>query len=95
MSLYISALREDRNNGRIKNWGWIDTRDMLANPLTKLDTAGTIEWADLRKTMMTSRWSPAQPYKIDRTLIYPAGTKKVQYNDNGHEAYCNSLTGLD
>ena len=70
-ALFVSALREDKSSGRVNHWGWIDTRDMLANPLTKLDASGNIEWQDLRATLQKSKWHPSFPYRIDGTRIYP------------------------
>ena len=71
LSLYISALREDKASGRVKHWTWLDTRDMLANPLTKLNASGCIEWNDLQRVMTKCKWHPAFPYKVDRAAIMP------------------------
>jgi len=40
LSLYIAALREFRSCHRVQTFVWIDTRDQLANGLTKLEENG-------------------------------------------------------
>ena len=62
LALYIAALREFRNTGRIRAYVWIDTRDMIANSLTKLKEDGSNE-IELLSVLQTFKWSLNHAYK--------------------------------
>ncbi|MEO2022752.1 MAG: hypothetical protein ABGX05_13105, partial [Pirellulaceae bacterium] len=65
LMLYLSALREDYRSGRVKHVGWIDTKDMIANGLTKLDEDGTIPSEELPEVLKQGLWQPKFTYKLD------------------------------
>jgi hypothetical protein len=50
MQLYTTVLREFHETKRVSQWAWTDTRDNLANGLTKLEGDGTLPIADICKT---------------------------------------------
>ena len=62
LGLYIAALREFRSIGRIEANVWIDTRDMIANTLTKLKEDGTTEM-ELLEALKTFTWRLTHAYK--------------------------------
>ena len=35
---------------------------MLANPLTKIESDGTLSWKDLRATLMEGAWQPSRAW---------------------------------
>jgi hypothetical protein len=45
--LHLSVVRTCREEKRVRAWIWIDTRDMLANPLTKQNADGSLDISDL------------------------------------------------
>ncbi len=71
LMLYLSALREDYGRGRIKHVGWIDTKDMIANGLTKLDEDGTIPSEELPEVLKQGLWQPKFTYKLDGVRYAP------------------------
>ena len=66
LALYIAAIREYCATGRVQAFVWIDTRDMLANSLTKLKEDGTTE-AELRPSLKTFVWKLKHAYKWNHT----------------------------
>jgi hypothetical protein len=62
LALYIAALREFRTTGRIQAYVWVDTRDMIANSLTKLKDDGSNE-PELLEVLKSSVWKLAHAYK--------------------------------
>jgi hypothetical protein len=62
LALYIAALREFRSTGRIRAYVWIDTRDMIANSLTKLKEDGSNE-IELLSVLQNFKWSLNHAYK--------------------------------
>ena len=66
LALYIAALREYRTTGRIQAYLWIDTRDMIANSLTKLKDDGTTE-PELLSVLKTFCWNLKHAYKWNTT----------------------------
>ena len=66
LALYIAAIREYCATGRVQAFVWIDTRDMLANSLTKLKEDGTTE-AELRPSLQTFVWKLKHAYKWNHT----------------------------
>jgi hypothetical protein len=68
MTLHMSALRAERECKRVRAWIWLDTNDMLANPLTKLNVDGTLPQEDLVECLKTGWWAPRKPYKYEGQL---------------------------
>ena len=63
LSLYIAALREFKAVKRVEAWCWIDTRDMLANGLTKLNEDGQVPLEELESVLQKFYWKPSHPFK--------------------------------
>jgi hypothetical protein len=63
--LYIAALRHMKDNNLIRNWHWIDTRDMLANCLTKMERDGTLplDEPDVLTALTSCYWEPLLVFK--------------------------------
>ena len=66
LALYIAAIREFCSTGRVQAFVWIDTRDMLANSLTKLKEDGTTE-AELLPSLQTFVWKLKHAYTWNTT----------------------------
>jgi hypothetical protein len=75
MSLYIYALRELRESGYVSAWLWCDTRDNIANALTKLNDDGTLPIEPVTSFLRNGAWEPAYPYRWQHTLTDPAMLK--------------------
>jgi hypothetical protein len=69
MTLHMMALRNDRETKKVRAWIWVDTQDMLANALTKLNTDGTLPWAPLQQVLKDCWWTPERPYKYEGQLV--------------------------
>jgi len=65
LSLYLGALRSDKETGRVRSWIWLDTKDMLANSLTKVESDGTVAWEDLRQVLVSSWWQPSRVWRLN------------------------------
>ena len=65
MTLHLSTLREMRETNYVRSWVWLDTDDMLANGLTKLNNDGTLPIDDLSKALKTCYWKPTLMYKYN------------------------------
>ena len=68
MTLHMSALRAERECKRVRAWVWVDTQDMLANPLTKLNADGTLPMTELRLALKTGWWNPKLAFKYEAVL---------------------------
>jgi len=68
LSLYLACLREYKTVGRISAFIWCDTRDMLANALTKLEESGLVPLEIMPESLKTNRWILQHPYKYNTTL---------------------------
>jgi len=79
LTLYLSALRSDKEQGRIRSWLWIDTRDMLANCMTKIESDGQLAWLDLRRTMLSGYWQPSHVWKWNSLDMKPAAPIVSEY----------------
>ena len=66
LALYIAAIREFKATGRVQAFSWIDTRDMVANSLTKLKEDGTAE-LEINAVLSTATWNLAHAYKWNST----------------------------
>ena len=71
LTLYTSVLREFKSSGRVSQWGWIDTRDNIANCLTKIESDGTLDIAPLIRLLRHGAWEPAFPYRWGLQLCDP------------------------
>ena len=71
ITLHISALRHDRETGKVRAWVWLDTEDMLANPLTKLEANGTLPLASLHRALAACKWEPRLQFKYNGVRVDP------------------------
>ena len=62
LSLYIACLREMKETHRVESWSWVDTRDNVANGLTKLSDDGTLPMEPINVMMREGFWEPVIPY---------------------------------
>lgn len=67
LSLYLSCLREYKLTRRIEAFIWVDTRDMLANALTKIEDSGVVPLEILPSCLRSNSWFPVHPYKWNST----------------------------
>ena len=72
LTLYLSALRADKEVRRIRSWLWFDTLDMLANSLTKVEHDGSLAWLDLRAVLLNGWWQPARLWKWNSLNMKPS-----------------------
>ena len=72
--LHLAYIREQKDEGRVRAWVWCDTKDMLANCLTKLEKDGSLPSADLAKAMHDLWWNPSHVFEYQ-------GQKAVSYFD--------------
>ena len=63
LTLYLSALRELKELKRVKEYVWIDTRNMLANAMTKLELDGSITLLEIGEFLKTHVFTLSFPYK--------------------------------
>ena len=71
LTLYLAALREQKDVGRVKAWVWCDTRDCLANGMTKLETSGELPLKEITDAMKTASWEPAYAYRWQGQWVSP------------------------
>jgi hypothetical protein len=66
LNVYIAALRGDFSSGRLRNMGWVDTDDMVANCGTKLDekAAKPLLVGNLHQLMKENLVVLAKPYRL-------------------------------
>ena len=76
LTLYLAQLRADRETRHVRNVIWLDTRDMLANGMTKLNATGTVDSKDLAEVLATGRWRPS--FKWMHNGIPQAGSFKMK-----------------
>jgi len=79
LTLYTSVLREFKSSGRVSQWGWVDTRDNLANCLTKIEANGTLDIAPLIKLLREGAWEPEFPYRWGLQLCDPNPSSFAEY----------------
>ena len=63
LTLYLHALRELYQLGLVEAYLWCDTRDNIANALTKLKPDGTLDLGDLKDFYRGGGWEPKQPFR--------------------------------
>ena len=71
LTLYLAALREQKEIGRVIAWVWQDTRDCLPNALTKLNSDGTLPCDDYCESTAHGFWEPRYPFRWNGMLSYP------------------------
>jgi hypothetical protein len=70
LQLYIAAVREYKTLGRLRHLCWIDTRDMVANCLTKLEVSGEVPLEKLNIIIRDGCWTLSHPYQWDKVWCY-------------------------
>ena len=74
--LYLEALREAKEHGKVTAFAWIDTRDNLANSLTKFSQSGLLEIAELTTMHEQAAWEPQQMFRWNtQQLVEPCKLK--------------------
>ena len=71
LTLYLYALREMLEKHRVTAFVWVDTRDCIANVLTKLNSDGTLPMNELNSLLRHCFWSPVHPYRWSNQLCAP------------------------
>ena len=69
LQIYISALRQDREMGRIRHIFKVTTDDMIANVGTKLESDGTMPIGDLHSTMRAGQYTIPEQYKCNMVVV--------------------------
>ena len=70
LQLYIAAIREYKSLGRLRHLCWIDTRDMVANCLTKIEVSGEVPLEKLNIIIRDGSWTLSHPYQWDKVWCY-------------------------
>ena len=70
LTLYLAALRELRETGRVEAYVWMDTRDMVSNPLTKLEADGRLTLQELGSFLRDGIFKISHPFKWMNQLSY-------------------------
>ena len=71
LTLYLYALRELKEMQRVQAFVWVDTKDCLANVLTKLNSDGTLPMRELNDTLRHCFWEPLNPFRWQGQLCAP------------------------
>ena len=71
LALYISALRELQEVGRVEAFVWCSTHDCIADSLTKLSEAGELPVQLLTEAQRRSYWEPLLPYLWNEVMATP------------------------
>jgi hypothetical protein len=71
MALYIQALREFHSSKRVTSWCWCDTRDNVANGLTKLNDDGTLPMEPIQHMLLHGSWTPQFAWRWMKQLCEP------------------------
>jgi hypothetical protein len=74
MTLYVQACREFYELRKLEGFVWIDTRDNIANCLTKFSQTGYLELEGLRSFYTTASWEPTIPYKWHSDMLTDPST---------------------
>ena len=69
--LHLSALRDLRDQGHVRDWIWVDTHSNVANGMTKLNDDGTLPLEDFTALLDTCYWNPSHPYKVGSIMTAP------------------------
>jgi len=73
---------------------WLDTADMLANPLTKLNSDGTIPLYEMRAAIQDCYWNPTLPWKFDGIKQHPNNEAKSSVR-TGNSKTKNKVSFVD
>ena len=73
LQIYISAKRQDRDLGRVRNIFKLTTNDMIANVGTKLEIDGTIPIGNVHQIRSSGVISIATGYKVNGDDVKPRG----------------------
>ena len=79
MALYIQALREFYTTKRVLAWAWCDTRDNVANGLTKLNDDGSLPIEPIAHMLKHGSWSPEHPFRWMHRLCDAVPFKHVSH----------------
>jgi hypothetical protein len=71
--IYLSAIRDDIQSGRIAGTCWCDTHDMMANVGTKLETDGTLPICGYVEMYQHCKWAPSAKWKLTTTIMDGVG----------------------
>ena len=73
LALYVAALRQEKEQERIRNIAWIDTRDMLVNAFTKYESKGLLPLLepDVVKALKRCFWEPKYLFEMNGVKIMP------------------------
>ena len=63
LTRYVHAIREYFEKKKVEAFCWTDTRDNIANALTKFGQNGLLEIADLSSFYATASWEPVHPFR--------------------------------
>ena len=70
LTLYLSSLRELKETKFVHEYLWVDTRDMLANAMTKVNEDGTIPLDEIQEFLTTGTVVFRHPYRWCHQLTY-------------------------
>ena len=71
LMLYFASLKEYRTIARVQSYCWIDTQDMLANGLTKLNSDGSANRDEIGPALASFVFNPKHAWKWNTTWCYP------------------------
>ena len=84
--LHLSVAREHKDESRVRDWVWIDTRDMLANCLAKLCKDGRLESETPTEALKTLWWNPTPSYNINgQRSVRFIGEDDDDYNGDNND----------
>ena len=69
--LHLSALRDLRDQGHVKDWVWVDTHSNVANAMTKLAADGTLPLDSFTEMLESCYWNPSHPFKVGSIMTAP------------------------
>ena len=79
LTLYMHSLRELRTLGHIEAFVWVDTRDNIANALTKLRPDGGMDLTGLDDFYRGAGWEPKHPFGWHSRHLSEAGEYKIRH----------------
>jgi hypothetical protein len=80
LTLYLSLLRDLKERNFIRANIWVDTKDNVANVLTKLCPDGTLPMTELSDLLRRCFWEPVHPFRWNGMLTEPAKPVHVPIN---------------
>jgi hypothetical protein len=79
LTLYMHSLRELRTLGYIEAFVWVDTRDNIANALTKLRPDGGLDLTGLDDFYKGAGWEPKHPFGWHSRHLSEAGDYTIRH----------------